>query len=285
MMLGEYALVVRDGTIFDGSGADPFDADVAIKDGRIAAVGKLAGRGREEIDAAGHLVTPGFVDVHTQYDGQITWENRLMPSSNHGVTTVVMGNCGVGFAPVRDHQRDMAIKLMEGVEDIPEVVMAAGVPFNWETFPEYLDAIEERHADVDFAAQLPHSPLRVYVMGQRGADLEAPTDAELADMTRITAQAVGAKAPSACPPRSTRSIAFATGAPRPRPEPPRARYWPWHRACAKPVQACSNCSATATSPRKTNLRCCARSPPPLAGRSRLHSANRRWRQAAGYLQN
>jgi len=191
MMLGEYALVVRDGTIFDGSGADPFDADVAIKDGRIAAVGKLAGRGREEIDAAGHLVTPGFVDVHTHYDGQITWENRLMPSSNHGVTTVVMGNCGVGFAPVRDHQRDMAIKLMEGVEDIPEVVMTAGVPFNWETFPEYLDAIEERHADVDFAAQLPHSPLRVYVMGQRGADLEAPTDAELAEMTRITAQAVG----------------------------------------------------------------------------------------------
>ena len=189
-MLGEYDLVVRDGTLFDGSGADPFVADVAIKDGRIAAVGKIVGRGREEIDAAGHLVTPGFVDVHTHYDGQITWEHRLMPSSNHGVTTVVMGNCGVGFAPVRENQRDMAIKLMEGVEDIPEVVMAAGVPFNWETFPEYLDAIEQRHADVDFAAQLPHSPLRVYVMGQRGADLEAPTDAELAEMTRITAQAV-----------------------------------------------------------------------------------------------
>jgi N-acyl-D-aspartate/D-glutamate deacylase len=189
-MPGEYDLVVRGGTIVDGSGADPFVGDVAIRDGSIAAVGKVAGHGREEIDAAGYLVTPGFVDVHTHYDGQITWEHRLMPSSNHGVTTVVMGNCGVGFAPVRAQQREMAIQLMEGVEDVPEVVMAAGVPFNWETFPEYLDAIEQRHADVDFAAQLPHSPLRVYVMGQRGADLEAPTDAELAEMTRITAEAV-----------------------------------------------------------------------------------------------
>jgi len=189
-MPGKYDLVVRGGTIFDGSGGQPYVGDVAISSGRIAAIGDVAGSGREEIDAAGRMVTPGFVDVHTHYDGQITWESRLMPSSNHGVTTVVMGNCGVGFAPVREHQRDMTIKLMEGVEDIPEVVMAAGVPFNWETFPEYLDAIEQRHADVDFAAQLPHSPLRVYVMGQRGADLEAPTDSELAEMTRLTAEAV-----------------------------------------------------------------------------------------------
>jgi N-acyl-D-aspartate/D-glutamate deacylase len=183
-------LVIRGGTVVDGTGGAAFTGDVAITGGKVVERGRVEGEGREEIDATGMLVTPGFVDVHTHYDGQVTWDPQLTPSTWHGVTTVVMGNCGVGFAPVRENQRDMAIKLMEGVEDIPEVVMAAGVPFNWETFPEYLDAIEQRHADVDFAAQLPHSPLRVYVMGQRGADLEAPTDAELAEMTRITAQAV-----------------------------------------------------------------------------------------------
>jgi N-acyl-D-aspartate/D-glutamate deacylase len=193
-MSDEYDLVIRGGTIVDGSGADPFVGDLAIAGRRIVAVGAAAGAGREEIDARGRLVTPGFVDVHTHYDGQITWENRLMPSSNHGVTTVVMGNCGVGFAPAREHQRDMMIKLMEGVEDIPEVVMAAGVPFNWETFPEYLDALDTRQSDIDFAAQLPHSPLRVYVMGQRGADLEPPSDSELAEMKRLTAEAIRAGA-------------------------------------------------------------------------------------------
>ncbi|MEN2792610.1 amidohydrolase family protein [Sphingomonas oligophenolica] len=186
----EYDLVLRGGTIVDGSGADPFVGDIAIYGDKIVAIGDVAGRGREEIDAADRLVTPGFVDIHTHYDGQITWEHRMIPSSNHGVTTVVMGNCGVGFAPVRKDEREMTIKLMEGVEDIPEVVMAAGVPFNWETFPEYLDAIDQRHADIDFAAQIPHSPLRVYVMGKRGADLEAPTEAELAEMTRLTAEAI-----------------------------------------------------------------------------------------------
>lgn len=185
-----YDLVVRGGTIIDGSGVEPFVADLAVRGDRIALIGDVPELGREEIDAKDRLVTPGFVDVHTHYDGQITWENRLMPSSNHGVTTVVMGNCGVGFAPVRQGDQDMTIKLMEGVEDIPEVVMAAGVPFNWETFPEYLDAIERRHADIDFAAQIPHSPLRVYVMGRRGAELEPPTDAELAEMTRLTAEAI-----------------------------------------------------------------------------------------------
>jgi len=190
----QYDLVIRGGTIVDGSGAEPFVGNVAVSGSRIVAVGEVAGEGREEIDAKGRIVTPGFVDVHTHYDGQITWENRLMPSSNHGVTTVVMGNCGVGFAPVREHQREMTIKLMEGVEDIPEVVMAAGVPFNWETFPEYLDALDQRPADVDFAAQLPHSPLRVYVMGERGANLEAPTEGELAEMTRLSAEAVRAGA-------------------------------------------------------------------------------------------
>ena len=189
-----YDLVVRNGNIADGTGAPIFAGDVAIKAGRIAAVGKVTGAGAQEIDAAGKLVTPGFVDVHTHYDGQITWENTLAPSSNHGVTTVVMGNCGVGFAPVRADQHDLVIRLMEGVEDIPDVVMAEGVPWNWETFPDYLDALDKREADVDFAAQLPHSPLRVYVMGQRGADLEPPTEDDLAQMRGMVTQAIKAGA-------------------------------------------------------------------------------------------
>ncbi|MCB4858815.1 amidohydrolase family protein [Sphingobium sp. PNB] len=190
----DYDLIIRGGSIYDGSGGDPFVADVAVKDGLIAAVGDVQGIAREEIDAAGRIVTPGFVDVHTHYDGQITWENRLAPSSDHGVTTVVMGNCGVGFAPSRPEHRRLMIKLMEGVEDIPEVVMAEGVPFNWETFPEYLDALEKRESDIDFAAQLPHSPLRVYVMGERGANLEPPTPEDLAEMRRLTAEAIHAGA-------------------------------------------------------------------------------------------
>ncbi|KXU33292.1 amidohydrolase [Sphingobium sp. 22B] len=190
----DYDLIIRGGSIYDGSGGEPFVADVAVRDGLIAAVGDVRGVAREEIDAAGRIVTPGFVDVHTHYDGQITWENRLAPSSDHGVTTVVMGNCGVGFAPSRPEHRRLMIKLMEGVEDIPEVVMAEGVPFNWETFPEYLDALEKRESDIDFAAQLPHSPLRVYVMGERGANLEPPTPEDLAEMRRLTAEAIQAGA-------------------------------------------------------------------------------------------
>ena len=190
----DYDLIIRGGKIYDGSGGEPFLADIAINDGVIVAVGDVEGSGREEIDASGRIVTPGFVDVHTHYDGQITWENRLAPSSDHGVTTVVMGNCGVGFAPSRPEHRQLMIKLMEGVEDIPEVVMAEGVPFNWETFPEYLDALEQRESDIDFAAQLPHSPLRVYVMGERGANLEPPTQEDLAEMRRLTAEAIEAGA-------------------------------------------------------------------------------------------
>jgi len=192
--MSDFDLVVRGGTIVDGTGTRPFSGDIAIKDGTIVAIGEKLGAGTEEIDARDRLVTPGFVDVHTHYDGQITWENRLTPSSNHGVTTVVMGNCGVGFAPVRSSDHSLMIRLMEGVEDIPAVVMAEGVPFNWESFPEYLDALAQRESDIDFAAQLPHSPLRVYVMGKRGADLEPPTEQDLAEMRRLTTEAIKAGA-------------------------------------------------------------------------------------------
>ncbi|MCZ4342865.1 amidohydrolase family protein [Sphingomonadaceae bacterium G21617-S1] len=192
--MASYDLVIRGGTIVDGTGGALYDGDVAVVGGRIVAVGAATGVGHEEIDARGKLVTPGFVDIHTHYDGQVTWEHRLAPSSNHGVTTVVMGNCGVGFAPCRPGDQAMMIKLMEGVEDIPGVVMEEGVPWNWETFPDYLDAIEQRHMDVDFAAQLPHSALRVYVMGERGANLAPPTADELDEMRRLTAEAISAGA-------------------------------------------------------------------------------------------
>lgn len=193
-MTQQYDLVIRGGTIVDGTGAAPFSGDVGIIGNRIAAVGTIEGSAKEEINATGMIVTPGFVDVHTHYDGQVTWESRLAPSSDHGVTTVVMGNCGVGFAPIRESQRHMAIKLMEGVEDIPEVVMAQGIPWSWETFPEYLDALDKRETDVDFAAQIPHSPIRVYVMGERGVNLEPPTEEDLAEMRRLTKEAIEAGA-------------------------------------------------------------------------------------------
>ncbi len=187
-------LVIRNGTIIDGSGGAPREADLAIADGRIAAIGKVAGKGREEIDARGKLVTPGFVDIHTHYDAQVTWGSRITPSTWNGVTTVLIGNCGVGFAPCLPERRDMLVKLMEGVEDIPEVVLTEGLPWNWQSFPEFLDALAARRFDADVAAQVPHAALRVHVMGERGADREPATAADRAEMARLAAEGIRAGA-------------------------------------------------------------------------------------------
>jgi len=185
-----YDLVIRNGTIIDGLGAEPYRGDVAVSDGVIVAVGTVDTPGDREIDATGLLVTPGFVDLHTHYDGQAIWSDRLSPSSSHGVTTALMGNCGVGFAPCRAEDHEVLVDVMAGVEDIPGVVMTDGLPWNWETFPEYLDALEARRRDIDIAAYLPHSPLRVYVMGQRGADCEPATPEDLALMRKLAAEAI-----------------------------------------------------------------------------------------------
>jgi len=188
-------LVVRGGTIVDGGGGEPFEADIVVAGGRIAAIEHRSVRqGAEEIDARGRLVTPGFVDLHTHYDGQATWDSRLAPSSLHGVTTAIMGNCGVGFAPCRPEQRTRLIRLMEGIEDIPNAVLTEGIPWNWETYPDYLGALAARRYDMDIGGYLPHAALRVYAMGERASNHEAATEDDLARMAPLVSEAVAAGA-------------------------------------------------------------------------------------------
>src|ERR1700753_767193 len=187
-------LVIRGGNLADGLGGELYEADVAVADGRIVDVGRIAGKGKEEIDARGKLVAPGFVDLHTHYDGQVTWSQDITPSSQNGVTSAVMGNCGVGFAPCRptDHQR--LIQLMEGVEDIPEPVLSAGLPWAWESVPDYMDWLSKRSFDIDIGAQLPHAALRVYVMGERGANRDPSTAEDNKAMAALAGDAVRAGA-------------------------------------------------------------------------------------------
>lgn len=179
-------LILRGGTVVDGSGNRPFVADVAIADGRIVSIGPdLQLQANEEIDASGFLVTPGFIDIHTHYDGQVTWDTDLLPSAGHGVTTAVIGCCGIGFAPVRPGSQDWLIRLMEGVEDIPGSALHVGLPWTWETYPEYLDTLASRQYAFDIASQIPHSAVRAYVLGSRAETDEPATDADLAEITSI----------------------------------------------------------------------------------------------------
>lgn len=186
--------VIRGGTIVDGTGKSRFTGDVAVEGDRIVQVGGKAGPGRREIDAAGLIVTPGWVDAHTHYDGQATWDPVLAPSSWHGVTTILFGNCGVGFAPVRSADRDSLIGLMEAVEEIPGIALAEGLKWNWESFPEYLDALAQMPRAIDVGAQIPHHPLRVYVMGERAIRREKATADDIEAMHRLTAQGMRAGA-------------------------------------------------------------------------------------------
>jgi len=187
-------IVIRGGTIVDGTGKPGFTGDVAIADGKIAAVGGKQGPARREIDANGLMVTPGWVDVHTHYDGQAMWDPLLAPSCWHGVTTVMFGNCGVGFAPVKKHHRQALMDLMEGVEEIPNPVLSAGLTWEWETFPDFMDALDRRERVIDIAAQAAHLPMRVYVMGDRAIRREKANADDIAQMRQITVEALRAGA-------------------------------------------------------------------------------------------
>ncbi|HWD57110.1 MAG TPA: amidohydrolase family protein [Stellaceae bacterium] len=187
-------IVIRGGSILDGTGSEAFAGDVAVDGGKVTEVGGKAGPARREIDANGLLVTPGWVDVHTHYDGQATWDPVLAPSSWHGVTTILFGNCGVGFAPVRKEHQAGLIDLMEAIEDIPGTALAEGLKWDWESFPDYLDALDRMPRTIDIGAQIPHHPLRVFVMGDRGINREAATAGDIAEMHRLTAEALRAGA-------------------------------------------------------------------------------------------
>ena len=187
-------LIVRNANVIDGTGAPAREGDIAIQDGRIIEVGNVEGSATREIDAAGHAVTPGFVDIHTHYDGQATWDPQLAPSCYHGVTTAVMGNCGVGFAPVRPGEEDFLIELMEGVEDIPGTALHEGIDWSWESFPEYLDALDGRHFTMDIGTQVPHGSIRTYVMGERGANNEPASPEDIEKMAALVRAGVSAGA-------------------------------------------------------------------------------------------
>ena len=192
--MSQFDLVVRAGSVLDGTGTEAYTADIGVKDGVVREIGRINSKTYQEIDADGAIVTPGFVDIHTHYDGQATWSNRMSPSSHHGVTTAVMGNCGVGFAPVRSEDHELLIELMEGVEDIPGVALHEGLSWDWESFEDYMDHLSVRQFDMDIGAQLPHAAMRVYVMGQRGADREPATPQDVAQMKAITSRAIQAGA-------------------------------------------------------------------------------------------
>lgn len=192
--MATYDLIIRGGTIVDGTGAERFAGDIAVKDGLIAAVGTVHGNADREIDASGKVVAPGFVDIHTHYDGQATWDQEMAPSSWHGVTTVVMGNCGVGFAPAKPDQHEWLIGLMEGVEDIPGTALAEGMTWEWETFPEYLDALEKLPRTVDVGTHVPHGAVRAYVLGERERPGAIPTEKDVAAMSKIVEDGVRAGA-------------------------------------------------------------------------------------------
>jgi N-acyl-D-aspartate/D-glutamate deacylase len=189
-----FDLIIRNGTVIDGSGQPRFVADVAVTDGKVAEIGQITGDAKQEIDATGKLVTPGWVDIHTHYDGQATWDPLLAPSSWHGVTTVVMGNCGVGFAPVKPQDREFLIELMEGVEDIPGAALSEGINWQWESFPEYLDALDKFPRAIDVATQVPHGAVRAYVMGDRCNKDYAPTKKEVEQMAALVREGVEAGA-------------------------------------------------------------------------------------------
>jgi N-acyl-D-aspartate/D-glutamate deacylase len=192
--MAAHDLIIRGGTVLDGTGGPARTADVAVTDGIVTEVGRVEGGATEELDADGLLVTPGLVDIHVHYDGQATWDDRLIPSAWHGVTTVVAGNCGVGFAPVRPADHDRLIELMEGVEDIPGAALHEGLPWTWQSFPEFLDALDGRHYDVDLATHVPHGALRLHVMGERGAQREMATPEDIEAMAALAREAVEAGA-------------------------------------------------------------------------------------------
>ena len=197
-----HELVIRGGTVVDGTGAASMTADVAVDGGRITEIGRVDGSGERELDADGLVVAPGWVDIHTHYDGQVTWDPELTPSSWHGVTTVVMGNCGVGFAPVRPDGKDFLIELMEGVEDIPGTALHEGIAWDWESFPEYLDALDKTPRAIEVATQVPHAALRAYVMGERAHERDANAE-EIGEMSRLAEEALLA---GACGVSTSRTI-------------------------------------------------------------------------------